>query len=1298
MPRHQAASSGNSHFSFHPLRKASSLMLVLALLWPTAALAQSKEQEKRGIGVTTTPKQSSPSVTAATGDKPELILQTGHTKSANAVAFGVDNRWLASGGKDNLIKLWDLATGNVLRTLYGHTANINTLAVSPDGKLLASGSGDVNDKRDLWTFTKGGAVGGAGDNTVRIWNVQSGQELLVLRGHELPVGAITFSPDGSSLTSASGDSVKVWDVVTGRELRSQKTKFEKGTRDKLASFSIFGRSKEEKQEENRVKNFQLSASKIALSANGQLAAVGQPDKGVKLYDAQAGREVRELLFKAIPEAENSSLAFSTDARLIAFAKTNEIVSVQDSSTGRELYSVNTGFSKAPQRLQFSADGRFLVTAADKTASATVKLWDAATGQAIRELKTSGDTSTSARVIGFSRDGTLIATIAAGAKAIKIIEVATGKEFRTLQTGSTDAATRAEQAAFIRTIDPKMMAMLQKRDITTPEQILEAVEAIGSISSEKLQAGAAVSFSPDGRLLISRHVFLKNLLTEVWDAAAGTLVQTNDDMALRDRGKPLFSPDGRFRAAPFFPQKDLYEITAGDILNLWSDDFDDIYKQRVNLYDGKSDKRLRELDGGKAPDVGIVPAAGFSFNGNLIAMTGFEKKKRSVLVYETDKGRKVNSFAINDDERSGAVTSLCLSADARLLAAAYATKIDIFDVASGKTIRTLLHPQRAVSLTFSPDGRFLVALGENNDKYIWETASGEKLATLVNLSGAFNSRGGDWLVVTPDGLFDGSPSAWKQILWQFGGNTFDVMPAETFFNEFYHPGLLAELMAGKKPRAPKNISQLDRRQPELRLTAQAGAGSTSERNLTIKLEVTEQPSDKDHQAGSGARDVRLFRNGSLVKVWRGDVLKGQTSTTLEANIAIVAGENRLTAYAFNRDNVKSSDAELNLTGATSLKRPGTAYVLAIGVNIYSNQQYNLRYAVADAAAFGEEVRREQQQLANYQHIEVAPLLDEQATKENILRALKRLAGTTDDSSGEAPASLAKLKATQPEDAVFIYFAGHGTAQGQRFYLLPHDLGYSGARTGLDAAGLQVILEHSISDEELERAVEEIDADKLLMVIDACNSGQALEAEEKRRGPMNSKGLAQLAYEKGMYILTAAQSYQAAQETSQLGHGLLTYALVEEGLKQVAADSDPKDGAVWVREWFDYATKRVPDMQLEKLKQARGLGLQLSFVEGDEGSKGDARIQSDSRVEEKAGIAGEALVSGNPGTKGVGVAGGAGAKGKERVKENGGVEGTAGLQDNGSGTKSLRVVERLVTQTPRVFYRRESESRPLIIAKR
>src|SRR6185369_7953880 len=170
--------------------------------------------------------------------------------------------------------------------------------------------------------------------------------------------------------------------------------------------------------------------------------------------------------------------------------------------------------------------------------------------------------------------------------------------------------------------------------------------------------------------------------------------------------------------------------------------------------------------------------------------------------------------------------------------------------------------------------------------------------------------------------------------------------------------------------------------------------------------------------------------------------------------------------------------------------------------------------------------------------------------------------------------------------------------QRFYLIPHDLGYAGERTELDAAGLRIMLEHSISDEELERAVEGIDADKLLMVIDACNSGQALDSEERRRGPMNSKGLAQLAYEKGMYILTAAQSYQAALEVTELGHGLLTYALVEEGLKLSRADAAPRDGRVMLAEWLDYASERVPEMQEQKLKQDRGVGVPTAFVEGDE----------------------------------------------------------------------------------------------------
>ena len=112
-----------------------------------------------------------------------------------------------------------------------------------------------------------------------------------------------------------------------------------------------------------------------------------------------------------------------------------------------------------------------------------------------------------------------------------------------------------------------------------------------------------------------------------------------------------------------------------------------------------------------------------------------------------------------------------------------------------------------------------------------------------------------------------------------------------------------------------------------------------------------------------------------------------------------------------------------------------------------------------------------------------------------------------------------------------------------------------------------------------AIEPIYAGHFLLVIDTANSGQVLEAEEKRLGPMNSKGLAQLAYEKGMYILTASQSYQTAFESAQLSHGFLAYALIEEGLKSGRADFQPTDGLITLREWLEYAVQRVPQMQAE-----------------------------------------------------------------------------------------------------------------------
>ena len=132
-----------------------------------------------------------------------------------------------------------------------------------------------------------------------------------------------------------------------------------------------------------------------------------------------------------------------------------------------------------------------------------------------------------------------------------------------------------------------------------------------------------------------------------------------------------------------------------------------------------------------------------------------------------------------------------------------------------------HRERATdavnALAFSRDGRWLVSGSEDGSARVWSGDNkGELLATLVSLL-----ESAEWLVVAPDGLFDGSPAAWNQIMWRFEGSTLNVRPVEVFFNEYYYPGLLGDIFAGRRPQAAKDITERDRRQPQVRLSLLRG---------------------------------------------------------------------------------------------------------------------------------------------------------------------------------------------------------------------------------------------------------------------------------------------------------------------------------------------------------------------------------------------------------------------------------------------------------------------------------------------
>ncbi len=587
---------------------------------------------------------------------------------------------------------------------------------------------------------------------------------------------------------------------------------------------------------------------------------------------------------------------------------------------------------------------------------------------------------------------------------------------------------------------------------------------------------------------------------------------------------------------------------------------------------------------------------FSKDGTLMAIEDTDQMFPSVKIYEIATGRRISTIRVSNDPVQTDNTSpmsmfgspnrvhpvFAFSPDRSLIAISSQDPgymVHFYETNTGKHLRTLPHNNRIDALAFTVDGKFLISLIRDGSRSICDLSNGTLRATLMEFPGLHYTT--EWLVATPDGLFDGSPGAWNQILWRFSQNTFDLAPVETFFNEFYYPGLFSEVFAATPPQAPRDISKLDRRQPVVKISSQSKGDS---RNAIVQIEVKEAAADAQNPKGSGAQDVRLFRNGSLVKAWRGDVLQGQPGKTLETTLPLVAGENRLVAYAFNHDDVKSMDGYLKIKGGENLKRKGVVYIVAIGINEYANADFNLKFAVADAQVFSENLKQSQTRLAEFEKVEVISLFDQQATKSNILSALKAF--------GEG------VRRAEPEDALIVYYAGHGTADKAHFYMVPHDLGYTGSRAQMDDITFQSMIQQAISDEELEEILETVGASQTLLVIDACNSGQALESQEKRRGPMNAKGLAQLAYEKGMYILAAAQGYQAALEAARLGHGYLTYALIEEGIKTLSADNSPQDGQVFAQEWLNYAAQRVPEMQSEKMQEARLLKHEIAFVDGEE----------------------------------------------------------------------------------------------------
>ena len=158
---------------------------------------------------------------------------------------------------------------------------------------------------------------------------------------------------------------------------------------------------------------------------------------------------------------------------------------------------------------------------------------------------------------------------------------------------------------------------------------------------------------------------------------------------------------------------------------------------------------------------------------------------------------------------------------------------------------------------------------------------------------------------------------------------------------------------------------------------------------------------------------------------------------------------------------------------------------------------------------------------------------------------------------------------PDDVFFLSFSGHGySSPDGRFYILPSDI--QGSCSHADAG----LLRGAISSDELADWLRPIDAGEMTFVLDSCYSAKSVESNDFKPGPMGSRGLGQLAYDKRMRILAASQSDETAVEYASLGSGLLSYVLTHEGLVEKKADWKPVDQKITVGEWLSYAANAVP----------------------------------------------------------------------------------------------------------------------------
>jgi WD40 repeat protein len=588
----------------------------------------------------------------------------GHDSGVTSCAFSPDGHYVLSASVDKTLRLWDVASGELLRTFMGHRDMINSCAFSPDGRLALSASRD---------------------NAVRLWDVASGECLRVFWNGSVATCGV-FSPDGHLVLSSSWDgSTTLWDVATGEVVRSW----------------------DPAVPEDAGSNWMLGC---ALSPDGRLALFHDFD-GAHLHDVTTGALVHS--WPGIPDA----YAFSPDGRVILFTRGYSL-EVRDVTSGETIRLVE-GHTDEVRCCTFSADGRLALSA---SRDRTLRLWNTTTWDCLRVY--SGHTS-GVNGCAFSPDGRLILSASSDdtvrlwtVAAAEGVGVADGAE------GSARSSAVYSKTVYDCAFSPDgRLALSASYDGTLGLWDVSSMR-LERVFRGHTGGLHGCAFSPDGRLALSAA---SDQTLRLWDIERGESVQTltgHTGVVFRC----AFSPDGRLvLSASEDKTLRVWDTKTGRNVRTLSGHSKQVMDcafsldgrlalsasidLTLRLWDVRRGKCVRTLplpdSAGRLPTMMFgdpIGVHGCAFNPDgrqVLSASDY----RTLLLWDVASGEVIRAFTGDTD----GVHRCTFSPDGRLaLSVSDKHALQLWDVATGREITRWLSDIVLDSCAFSSDGQGILA--------------------------------------------------------------------------------------------------------------------------------------------------------------------------------------------------------------------------------------------------------------------------------------------------------------------------------------------------------------------------------------------------------------------------------------------------------------------------------------------------------------------------------------------------------------------------------------------------------------